>query len=407
MDEPRLILGPDLKGHTAVCGAERLVSYGSKPESLPKGVRIIECDDAGIASSFVNAHTHLYSGLVPLGMPDPKPVPRCFTEILERVWWKLDRALDEQTLRASARYYVASALLSGTTGLIDHHESPEFIEGSLDVLADACQELGMRAVLCYGATERNGGRDEAQRGLAECRRFLETNKRPLVQGLIGLHASFTVSDETIREAGELARELNTVLHIHVAEDLADVADARQRGYPGPLERLLALGALVPRSVLAHGVHLGEAQVALAEEADCWFVQNPRSNAGNGVGFPYGFANAARVALGTDGFPSNLDDEVAALFSSAREHEVVTDNLWLRTQGGHAILQERWDYARSGLVSGALPDLCALRKAGGVRHVVVAGELVVEDGQLVHGDFEEIEREAHEAASSLWERMRAL
>lgn len=407
MDEARLAIGPDSKGHTAICGAERLISCGPSVAEAAKDLRIVECDDAAIASPFANAHTHLYSGLVPLGMPDPQPAPRCFTEILERVWWKLDRALDERTLRASARYYVAHALLQGTSALIDHHESPEFIEGSLDVLADACEELGLRAVLCYGATERNGGLEEGKRGLAECRRFLESNKRSLVRGVVGLHASFTVSDETIRAAGNLAREFDTVLHVHVAEDIADVADAQKRGYPGPLERLLALGALVPRSILAHGVHLSEAQVAVAQEAECWFVQNPRSNAGNGVGFPHGFGNASRIALGTDGYPSHLDDEVKALFASAREHGVVTDDLWLRQQAGHWIFKERWDYAASGLVPGALSDLAVLRPDHSTEHLVVAGELVVENGTLVRGDLEEIDREAQEAAALLWQRMRAL
>src|SRR3989339_156222 len=126
----------------------------------------------------VNAHTHLYSGLAPLGMPveqgfSPAPPveqgfsPAPFLKILQRVWWRLDRALDDRSLRAAANLYVAEALLHGTTVVVDHHESPHFIEGSLDVLADACQSLGMRSLLCYGATERNGGREEALRGLEE------------------------------------------------------------------------------------------------------------------------------------------------------------------------------------------------------------------------------------------------
>jgi cytosine/adenosine deaminase-related metal-dependent hydrolase len=407
MDEPRLVLGTDAKGHAALCGAERLIEYGALKDPEQHGVRVVDCDDSWIGASFVNAHTHLYSGLAPLGMPPASPEPRCFTEILERVWWKLDRALDERSLRAAARYYVAHALLSGTSALVDHHESPGFIEGSLDVLADVCQELGMRAVLCYGATERNGSTAEARRGLGECKRFIESNDRPLIRGMVGLHASFTVGDETIRDAGNLARELETSLHVHVAEAEEDVANARLRGYPGPLERLLALGALIPRSILAHGVHLSEAQVELATEADCWFVQNPRSNAGNGVGFPFALVRATRVALGTDGYPSNPEEELQGLFASAREHELVTDDLWLRQQNGHAILMERWDYARSGLVAGALPDLCVLHKDRTLRHLVVGGELVVEDGELVKGDLEEIEREAQECAGPLWERMRAL
>ena len=215
---------------------------------------------------FVNAHTHIYSALAPYGMPPAAPPPENFVQILERVWWRLDRALDERSLRASARLYAAESLLYGTTTLIDHQESPAFIEGSLDVLADACQEFGIRAVLCYGATDRNGGREEGRRGLAECRRFLRENQRPLVRGVVGLHASFTCSDETLREAGELARELATVVHVHMAEDRADVEDARRRGYEGPLERLLANEALPPGSIMAHGVHLEPAQVRMAESA---------------------------------------------------------------------------------------------------------------------------------------------
>src|SRR5450830_1738765 len=207
-------------------------------------------------AGFVNAHTHVYSGLAPLGMPPPRHEPSNFLEILEAVWWRLDRAIDARSLRAAARLYVADALRHGTTVLVDHHESPSFIEGSLDVIADACEELGIRAVLCYGATERNGGREEATRGLAECRRFIRSNHRPLVRGVIGLHASFTVSDDTIREAGDLCRELGTVVHVHVAEDGADIDDAIRRGYRGPVERLHALGALPAGSILAHGEDAG-------------------------------------------------------------------------------------------------------------------------------------------------------
>jgi cytosine/adenosine deaminase-related metal-dependent hydrolase len=325
----------------------------------------------------VNAHTHLYSGLVPLGMPAPEPPPVTFAEILERVWWPLDRALDGPTLRAAARYYVAEALFHRTTALVDHHESPNFIEGSLDVLADACQELGMRAVLCYGATERNGGRDEARRGLAECRRFIESNTRPLIRGVIGLHASFTVSDETVREAGELCRDLDTVLHLHVAEDMADVEDARRRGYPGPLERLLALEALPPGSILAHGVHLNGDQVRQAAEAGCWLVQNPRSNVGNRVGYPRALGASMRVALGTDGFPSDMQAELQALSEQAPAHGERGADLCSRLDAGRWLIAERF----------AVP----------VEHLSAPVAPFVDRDELV--------REAREAAGTLWARLR--
>src|SRR6185369_11687128 len=212
----------------------------------------LPCAQGEIASGAICAHTHLYSGLVRYGMPPATPAPQSFLQILERVWWRLDLALDAETLRAAAMDYVARALLAGTTTLVDHHESPHMIEGSLEILAAVCDQLGVRALLCYGASERNFGAAEGRRGLDECRRVPAS---PLVRGLVGLHASFTVSDETIRAAGRLADELGTVVHVHVAEDAADVADALARGYPGPLERLERLGALPRGSILAHRVHL--------------------------------------------------------------------------------------------------------------------------------------------------------
>ncbi len=292
-------------------------------------------------AGFVNAHTHIYSGLAPLGMPVPEHAPENFIQILERIWWRLDRALDERSLRASARLYVAEALLHGTTALVDHHESPNFIDGSLDVLADACQELGLPALLCFGATERNGGRDEARRGLAECRRFIRANERPLVRGVVGLHASFTVSDDTIREAGELCRELGSVIHVHLAEDVADVADARARGWAGPLERLHALGALPPGSILAHGVHLSRGEVRDATGFGCWIVQNPRSNRGNRVGYPSALGASARVALGTDGYPSDLRAELEVLLVEARAHGDDERAAARRADAGHALIAERF------------------------------------------------------------------
>ncbi|RPJ75648.1 MAG: amidohydrolase [Acidobacteria bacterium] len=325
---------------------------------------------------FVNSHTHLYSGLAPLGMPAPSPPPTTFLEILERVWWRLDRALDEASLRAAARYYVAAARRAGTSVLVDHHESPNLIEGSLDVLADACAEFGMAAVLCSGATERNGGREEARRGLEECRRFIGTNRRPRIAGVVGLHASFTVSDDTIRDAGDVCRELGTVLHVHLAEAAADVEDARRRGYEGPLERLAALDALVPGSVLAHGVHLTADQASKAADAGCWLVQNPRSNRNNRVGYAGSLRGSRLVALGTDGFASNMPDEAGVLRAVAAAEGDVPDPSAERLAAGWKIARER---------------------------LGVSAPVETAPEELAPFDFAAIEVEARKEAEKLWRR----
>jgi len=304
----------------------------------------------------VNAHTHVYSALVPLLPVERVESASGFLQILQSLWWRLDRALDERSLRAAARLYVAEALLAGTDVLIDHHESPNFIEGSLDVIADACQELGAGALVCYGATERNGGAAEARAGLDECRRFIKSNRRPLVRGAIGLHAAFTVSDETMRIAGRLCRILDAPLHVHVAEHPVD-----EKGFA----RLLANDALVPDSILAHGVHLRQEEVRLAESIGCWLVQNPRSNLANGVGYPSALRASSRVALGTDGLPSRIDDEVEAI--GDRES----------------------------------PEVIARRVAAGSE---LARALGLHGGQAATFDIETIRAEGRIEAERLWEKM---
>lgn len=358
-----------------------------------------------VTPGLVNAHTHLYSALAPYGMPAPSRAPANFVEILEAVWWRLDRALDEKTLRAGTRLYVAEALLAGCTALVDHHESPNFIDGSLDVLADACEEFGIRAVLTYGATERNGGRDEAKRGLAECRRFVATNRRPLVRGVVGLHASFTVSDDTVREAAALCDELGTVMHVHVAEDGADVADAHARGFAGPYERLRDLGALPAGSMLAHGVFLSADAVRDAHARGLWFQHNPRSNANNRVGYSRHLGSSPRVALGTDGFPADMRDELAHLLRIAGEEGDTAGEAALRARldAGRALVGERFagDALADDTVAWQAPAGGGPERAW---RVTVAGRVVVDDGRLVGADPEELRAKAREAAPALWRRM---
>jgi cytosine/adenosine deaminase-related metal-dependent hydrolase len=354
---------------------------------------------------YVNAHTHLYSGLAPFGMPAPATPPPDFMAILEQVWWRLDRAIDEASLRASVRWYVAQALLAGTTTLIDHHESPAFIERSLDVIAETCDELGIRALLCYGATERNGGHEEAQRGLTECARFIASNRRPRVRGLVGLHASFTLSRESLREAGRIARALGVAVHVHVAEDHADVDHARRDGAAGPLERLLEERALPAGSILAHGVHLDEAAVRMAEGRGLWLVQNPRSNEGNRVGYPASLAASTHVALGTDGYASDMREEFVSLQRLAAVHERATPLAVLEARlGAGSLLIDRHfgpgELARDEVEYEA-PKAGARPSA---KRVVIAGRTVVEDGRLLAADLAEIEHEARAQAARLWTGM---
>ncbi|MBI4878457.1 MAG: amidohydrolase family protein [Planctomycetes bacterium] len=228
----------------------------------------------------------------------------------------------------------------------------------------------MHAVLCYGATERNGGRAEARLGLAECWRFMESNCRPLVEGVVGLHAAFTVSDETLREAGAIAREYGTVVHLHVAEDRCDVLDAQQRGYSGVIDRLLKTRALPCGSILAHGVHLTADEVRTCAAEGFWLVQNPRSNAKNGVGYAASLRESERVALGTDGFPADMLAEQEALRGEAAQHGDDPERAARRLDAGRLLAAEllpRVEAARAADLSARrLAEIRARAEAAALR-----------------------------------------
>jgi cytosine/adenosine deaminase-related metal-dependent hydrolase len=362
-------------------------------------------DAAGclVMPGLVNAHTHLYSALA-RGMPGPGEPPRSFREILENVWWRLDAALDEKSLEASAEEALLEAVLSGVTAVIDHHESPSFIEGSLDVLARAARAVGVSVALCYGATDRHGPQG-AREGLAECERAI----REGLPAMVGLHAGFTVSDETLRAAVDLAKRTAAWLHLHAAEDRCDA---------GSFARLEKAGALGPKTILAHGVHLSAAERGRAEDAGSWIVHNPRSNLQNAVGYADPKTLGPRVALGTDGMDADLFTEARVAHLRAREA--------YGPEGGiDAIALLANSQRLADLALGKRPadwivldydsptPLSAANLAGhvlfglGARHVrdvVVNGEVIVRDRRPVRVNAARIRARAREEAARLWKRM---
>ncbi len=273
---------------------------------------VFELSGKYVMPGMVCGHTHLYSALA-RGMPAPKKTPRNFYEILKYVWWTLDRALDEEAVYYSALVGALDAVRCGTTALVDHHASPNCIRGSLDVMKDAFLEVGLRGVLCYETTDRNGLAG-ARAGLEENHDWVSRNNGPMFAGLIGAHASFTLSDRSLRACGELARELKSGVHIHVAEDPCDQAKCRQR----LIDRLADAGILGPRTILGHCTHLDRASLEKAQRAGCWFAHNTRSNMNNAVGYAPVHQMGRQVALGTDGIGADMFEEAKFAWFKARD-----------------------------------------------------------------------------------------
>ena len=264
-----------------------------------------------VMPGFINAHMHLYSTFACGLAGEPAGD---FVQILERLWWRLDRALTPESLRPSALLPLMEGLRRGTTTVIDHHASPSCIDGSLRVLEDAAREAGVRVNLCYEVTDR-GGQAEAAAGLRENERHLARCRRegdPLVTGSVGLHASFTVGAESLRDAVAIANDHDAGVHVHVAEDRADQVDAERRHGARVVARYAAAGALGPKTVAAHCVHVDAAERALLADTDTIVVTNPQSNMNNAVGAAdlLGLlASGLLVGLGTDGMTANMLDEV--------------------------------------------------------------------------------------------------
>ncbi|MEM7287888.1 MAG: amidohydrolase family protein [Actinomycetota bacterium] len=344
----------------------------------------------------VCAHHHLYSALA-RGMPAPPRNPGSFLDILELVWWRLDVALDLETIAWSAKLGALEALERGTTCIIDHHESPNAIDGSLSVIADACAEIGVRVNLAYGITDRHPGgfdpdrgmTDGARAGLAECERFIEAGGR----GMVGVHAAFTCSDESLEAAAGLAADLGVGVHIHVAEGHAD---------RGAATRLA--GLTTDDWLLIHGVHLADDH-GLAGT----IVHNPRSNMNNAVGYaaPTRFTN--RVGLGTDGIGADMVDEFRVAYVRLREHDVTEspDTAWAMLDVNTQLFPECRDDVVTWSYDEMDPWRLAFTTGVGPRRIEIDGTVVLDDGVVTTVDADEIRAKAAEAAQKLFTRLESV
>lgn len=293
----------------------KIAQIGSKKELAAHYPEVEQLDARGqyVMPGNICAHTHFY-GAYARGLAIPGSAPKDFPEILEKLWWPLDRALDADSVRASADVMLLDAIKHGTTTLIDHHASPNAIEGSLDMISDAVDQSGLRAVLCYEVTDRNGMQG-AETGIKENLRFIQRSMSGKVAdgrvaGMFGLHASLTLSETSLEKCRSLAPD-GIGFHIHVAEHEADEYDSLAKSGLRVVDRLHKHGILGPRSIVAHAVHVDTQEVNLLLESGTWVTHQPRSNMNNGVGVAQVeslLRLGVPVCLGTDGFSHTMWEE---------------------------------------------------------------------------------------------------
>lgn len=382
------------------------------------------------------AHTHFY-GAFARGMAIPGAAPHDFPSILSRLWWNLDKVLDRDAVRLSALVSLVDAVKHGTTTLFDHHASPNAIDGSLDVIADAVDRAGVRAVLCYEVTDRDG-RERMEAGIAENLRFMRaarTRSDGRLAGTFGLHASLTLSDETLRQCAE-ANPAGEGFHIHLAEHEADQHDSTLRYRKRAAHRLADHGILGGKSIAAHGVHLDDDEIETIRASGTWLTHQPRSNMNNAVGampFDAMMAEDVRVCLGNDGFSNAMWEEWKAAYFlhkvAHRDPRLANGADVARVALKHnAALAQQWFGDRLGELSvGAPADVILVDyhpftplttgnlpwhiifgfESSMVTTTIAAGAILMRDRVLVTLDEAAIAAEARAIAPDVWARYQRL
>ncbi len=387
------------------------------PLSLSENDTVIDCKGKIVTKSFVNAHHHVYSALS-RGMNPPKHTPTNFYEILKYVWWTLDKCLDDKTIEYSALCTAMACAKNGVTFVIDHHASPFHINNSLSIIAEAFEKVGVSHLLCYEITDRDG-LDKADKGLDETKNYLHKK-----QGLVGLHAAFTVCDETLNKAVNLAKDLNSGIHIHVAEDNSDQEFSLKNYNKRVVERLADAGVLnFSKTILGHCLHIDKHERELIAASPSWVVQNSESNLNNNVGFFNSEGLSDRIMLGTDGMHSDMLRSAksafyvgqrfdkpeggltypAAYFRFRKAHEYIKNNGFKGDNDNNLVIMD-YDTPTPLKQSNFFGHFLFGFESRQIVHVISDGKLILKDRQIVNVDEEEILEKSRESASKLWDLM---
>jgi len=435
----------------------RLATLGSEPALIDDGALLIQGQritalgttadlatrfpdverwDAGgqlVLPASICGHTHFY-GAFSRGMALPGEPPETFPQILERLWWRLDKALTLEDVRYSALVCLVDAIRHGTTTLVDHHASPNAIDGSLDVIGDAVRRAGLRASLCYEVTDRDGP-ERAQAGIEENVRFARAvSDDPQLAASFGLHASLTLSDETLVDCVAAADELGLGFHIHAAEGVSDQEDSLRRSGTRVVHRLGNAGILGPKTIAVHCVHVSESEIERLAGTETWVTHQPRSNMNNAVGVApveMMLRRGVHVGLGNDGFSNQMFAEMKAAYfvhkldqgdPQAMPGNVVMD---LAYENNAQLARVFWpDQTLGVLEEGAMADLVFVDykpttplsadnlpwhllfgvEASMITSTVCAGQVLMRDRELLTLDEEAITARSRELAAAAWERL---
>lgn len=414
---------------------DKIISAGDMkdcPDVRENEAEVVDCHGGIVIPGMITSHSHFY-GQFARGMTVKEPAHN-WQQILSHMWWKMDKALTPEQNYYSAMMGMVEGLKAGTTCYFDHQASPNSTAGSLDILEQAARETGARVCLSYEVSDRDGLKHR-QSGIEENVRFIkkmQNRKNPRIKAMLGMHASYTMEDETLEICASTAKELGAGMHIHVAEDVADVSDSYRRCDRHVVERLAGAGILGPKTIAAHCVHTTPVEWKIFRETGTIVAHNVRSNTNNGVGIcpTVRMMDAGvKVTLGGDGYTYDSFDELslAIMMQHLREKDLdvfsiqqVKDFTYGNISG---FTKDVFGHTAGVIRPGALADLLVLDYnepvpltgknvfshmtsgfSGHIRDVVVGGEIVVRDRRCTKIDEEKILAECRSQAEKLWDRL---
>ncbi len=419
---------------SVVVDGERIAGVGDTAEMRRRfpGAEVVDCHGKLLLPGFICTHHHFYSTMA-RGMSIPGEPAANFVEILERLWWKVDRSLSEEDITLSAQVPLIECVRNGTTTVIDHHASPGRRDGSLDLIENAVRQAGLRASLCYEVSDRNipGG------GIAENARFIRKIGKGdgQIAAMMGLHASFTLSDETIEKCVGIAREAGVGCHIHVAEDAADLADSLARYGVPTVMRLEKLGVAGEQSIFVHCVHIDEAEMDILASTRTSVVHNPESNMNNAVGVTpllKLLQKGVLVGLGTDGMGSDMLAQMRCAYllhrlANSDPRVAFMEAPQLLLQNNVAIAERQFGLKLGEIAEGRPADLAVidyqpptpLTEANFLGHLIFGlvdapvdttvcrGRILMQGKKIVSMDEERIAARSRELAPQMWNRLQDL
>lgn len=389
---------------------------------------VVDRSDKLVLPGMICAHSHIYSTYA-RGMSVSKPTDNFF-HVLENQWWALDKQLTLKDVKLNGLCTYMESIANGVTTIIDHHAGPNSIDGSLFTLAEAAKEVGMRASLCYEVSDRDGI-EKSEQGIKENIAWIKQAQKEddMLHGLFGLHASFTISDETMEKAQKAMDGVYDGYHVHIAEGIEDQWETLRKHGKRVVERFEGFNVFSKHTLAIHNVHVNEREMDILKHHDTMAVFNPESNMNNAVGCPpilRMLEKGILVGMGTDAYTNDMFDsmKVSNILLSHNACDPTKgfgETIELQFKNNPKIMDRYLEKAVGRIQKGAYADIITFEydpytplNANNwpghslfgltgrlVNDTIINGKFVMKDREIVNIDRAKIHADSRQRAKEIW------